>query len=92
MSRGVNEAPIPYDGRLLRCVRREQERAEHAKVLERVTREVGGDVAVERKTRQSWRAPADERDLRGIPAIGRVAGAIAGTVPDRALMAKQPRE
>ena len=34
----------------------------------------------------------DPVDLRGLPAIGRgVAGAVRGTQPERALIAKQPR-
>jgi hypothetical protein len=34
----------------------------------------------------------DPVDLRGVPAIGRgVAGAVRGTQPERALIAKQPR-
>ena len=41
----------------------------NAQLLERVAREVGGDVAVERAGRvYAWTA-ADERTLRGIPAI-----------------------
>ncbi len=54
-------------------------RREHARKLERVVREAGGDL---RDDRPSSHTAADGTSLRGIPAIGRgVAGVIAGTNP-----------
>jgi hypothetical protein len=56
--------------------------------LERIVREVGGDVAELKTTHTA----VDRLALRGLPAIGRaVVGAIRGTSPHGALMAKQPR-
>ncbi len=67
-----------------------QQRVEHARKLAKICRETDGNVADE-KVR--YRAPADGRTLRGLPAIGRsVAGAISGTNPESALMSKQPDE
>jgi hypothetical protein len=78
--RGVNYDPIPSDRRLLRAVRRAQEHAAHAKILEQITRETGGNVAEERKRFAS--TAADSATLRGLPAIGRgVSGAVRGTIP-----------
>jgi hypothetical protein len=81
--RGINEAPIPADGRLLRHVRLHQEHVAHLKLLVEIAEEVGGDVREEQeKHRAAYRPAADGRDLRGIPAIGRgVSGAIRGTRP-----------
>ncbi len=53
-------------------------RLEHARKLERIVREAGGDLRDERHHPTA----ADGASLRGIPAIGRgVAGVIAGTNP-----------
>jgi hypothetical protein len=53
-------------------------RADHARKLERVVRESGGNM---RELKLAHTA-ADGRTLRGIPAIGRgVSGCIAGTNP-----------
>lgn len=55
----------------------------NAKVLEKIARETGGDVAEERKVLHAP-TPADSLALRGIPAIGRsVAGVITGTQPEQ---------
>jgi len=68
---------------LPRFLETEVTRVEHARQLERVAREVGGDV---RATRPAHTA-ADTRTLRGIPAVGRgVAGVIAGTQPEAVLV------
>jgi hypothetical protein len=79
----MNEQPIPYESRLLRGHRRYLERAAHARILAELVAETGGNVEEERaKRRATYRPPADERDLRGLPAIGRgVRGAVAGSVP-----------
>ena len=56
---------------------------ENAKLLERIARETGGDVAAERKVLHAP-TPSDSLTLRGIPAIGRsVAGVITGTQPEQ---------
>jgi hypothetical protein len=75
----VNVSPIPYEGRLLRVVRRAQEHAAYAAIVEQLAREVDGDVSEERKR---LHAPSP-MDLRGIPAIGPgwSGGAIAGSRP-----------
>lgn len=80
MHRGL--APIPYEGRLIRQVRRAQEHAAHAALLERIAREVDGNVTEERQ-RLHAATPVDGRALRGIPAVGPgwSGGAIFGTVP-----------
>jgi hypothetical protein len=86
---GVNVQAIPYEGRLLRCVRREQEHIAHAAILEQIARETGGNVEEERELQQAHTA-ADTRTLRGIPAIGRtVAGVICGTQPEQAVIARE---
>jgi hypothetical protein len=79
----MNTAAIPYEGRLLRCVRRAQEHAAHAKILEQLARETGGDVAEERRRVRGQHTPADGISLRGIPALGPgwAGGAIRGTRP-----------
>jgi hypothetical protein len=86
---GVNAAPIPYDGRNLLCVRRYQERIEHARLLERIAREAGGNVAAEKAEHRM-----SPMDLRGIPCVGPASGggAIRGSRPEAALLAKQPRD
>ena len=59
--------------------------AKHQRML---ARETGGASTASGKV--TW--VQDPVDLRGLPAIGRgVAGAVRGTQPDRALIAKQPR-
>ncbi len=64
---------------LPRFLETHQTRREHARKLERVVREAGGDL---RDQRPSTHTAADGRSLRGIPAIGRgVAGCIPGTNP-----------
>jgi hypothetical protein len=83
-----NDRPVAQ--LLPRFLEDERERREHAKVLEQIARETGGDVAQERKRHQV--DPADSRTLRGLPAIGRsVQGCIRYTQPEQALIAKQPR-
>ena len=64
---GVNTAPIPYDHRLVRGLRRLEERIAQAKALERVARESGGNVKQELRSRHT---AADGITLRGIPAVG----------------------
>lgn len=52
---------------------------EHARKLERVIRESGGDT---RELKKTAHTAADSITLRGIPAVGRgVAGVIPGTNP-----------
>ena len=63
---------------LPRFLEQHDERADHARKLERTI----VDLGVSLKERKHYHDPADTRTLRGIPAIGRgVAGAIAGTSP-----------
>ena len=96
MSRGVNVEAIPAEGRLLRCVRRQQEHAAHARILEQIARETGGSVEEERKIRLAHTA-VDGLALRGIPAVGPgwAGGAIRGTRPgdgrDRTTFPVSPR-
>jgi hypothetical protein len=45
---GINNSAIPYDGRNLLCVRRHQERQQHAQLLEQIAREENGNVADEK--------------------------------------------
>lgn len=53
----------------------------NAAMLERLARETGGDVAVERAGPAT---PADTETLRGIPAVGRgIAGVIRGSQPEQ---------
>jgi hypothetical protein len=87
--RGLNEQPIPYEGRLLRCVRRAQEHAAHVAIIEQLARETGGNVQ-EAKVRHT---AVDAIAARGVPLVGPgcAGGAIFGTRPESALMAKQPR-
>lgn len=71
---------IPAEGRLHRHVRNAQLDAHNARVLARIAVETGGNVAAERKAVLS--RLGDERQLRGIPAVGHgVAGAIHGSAP-----------
>lgn len=77
----MNRDPIPYDGRINRHLRRAQENARTAKLVARIARDTGGDLAQERKKLHAW-TPSDSITLRGIPAVGRsVAGAIRHTRP-----------
>ena len=56
-----------------------QSRLEHARKLEKVVRDAGGDLRDERPTAHT---AVDGVALRGIPAIGRgVSGVIPGTAP-----------
>ena len=72
-------APIPSDGRLLRTVRRAAEHARNAAIIAKLSPDT--DQHFTRPTRTT--DAADERTLRGIPAIGRgVAGVSPGTRPD----------
>lgn len=81
-STGVNFMPIPAEGRLSRVVRRQQENVAHAELLERIAREVGGNVAEEQAKHRGTYTAVDGIALRGIPAIGRgCSGAIRGTRP-----------
>lgn len=64
--------------------------AAQARALALVLLEVDDDVPTERKHRGS--NGADYANLRGLPAIGRnVSGAVPGTDPLRALLAKEER-
>ena len=64
--------------------------AEQARILALVPLELDDDVPTGREYRAS--SGSDRANLRGLPAIGRgVSGAIAGTSPEQALMAKQSR-
>jgi hypothetical protein len=66
-------APLP------RFLETHATRVEHARKLERIIRESGGDT---RQLRKTTHTAADGITLRGIPAIGRgVAGVIPGTNP-----------
>lgn len=57
-------------------------RQAHARHLERVVREAGGDMR-EVKMRHT---AADSRSLRGIPCVGKsIAGVVAGTQPGVAI-------
>lgn len=63
------------------AVRNAQLDRHNARLLAQVALETGGHVAEEREQRVLSRL-GDERQLRGIPAIGRgVAGAIPGSAP-----------
>jgi hypothetical protein len=56
------------------------ERAAHAKALEQIVREAGGNIIEEK--RKHAPSAADAHALRGLPAIGPgVAGVIKGTSP-----------
>jgi hypothetical protein len=71
--------PIPTDGRLLRVVRRAADHARNAKLIAKLAPDT--EAKFNRPRRQA--DAADERTLRGIPAIGRgVAGVSPGTRPD----------
>lgn len=71
--------PIPSDGRLLRTIRRALEHQRNAKLIAKLSPDT--DTTFERPRRAT--DAADERTLRGIPAIGRgVAGVSPGTRPD----------
>lgn len=84
MGRSSWEEPIGQ-ARLNRMLRNAELDARNARALARVALETGGNVAAERQLRVLSRL-GDERQLRGIPAIGRgVAGAINGSVPGRDL-------
>jgi hypothetical protein len=62
-------------------------RVEHARKLEKIVRESGGNVEDERAR---YRHAPSPMDLRGIPAVGRhVGGAIFGTQPEGALIARE---
>jgi hypothetical protein len=43
------------------------------------------------ETKSWYQRPVDPRGLRGVPVVGVLSGAIAGTQPDRALLAKERR-
>jgi hypothetical protein len=67
---------------------------EHAKLIAKLCIETGGNIAEERgRRRMMQHTAADERSLRGIPAIGArgAPSAIAGTDPLRSLLAKESR-
>lgn len=65
---------------LPRFLETHQTRIDHARKLERVVREAGGNTTELHKTAHT---AADSITLRGIPAVGRgVAGVIRGTNPD----------
>jgi hypothetical protein len=70
-----------------------REHVRNARLLERLARETGGDIEQEREKARQRRyggAPADERSLRGIPAVGRSTGSVMpGTQPEAALMARE---
>jgi hypothetical protein len=54
-------------------------RADHARKLEAVVRESGGNMQVLKMAHTA----ADSRSLRGVPCVGRsIAGVIAGTQPE----------
>lgn len=61
---------------------------ENAKLLEKIARESGGDVAKERSAGFAHTA-ADALTLRGIPAVGRsVSGVILGSQPEQACVVR----
>jgi hypothetical protein len=63
---------------------------EHARILEQLARETGRNVAEERARLRASRTPADQRTLRGLPAVGRgIVSVIAGAQPEAALIAKE---
>lgn len=71
--------------RLNRALRNAELDAHNVRVLARIALETGGDVRVERQAKVLSRL-GDERQLRGIPAIGRgVTGAIPGSSPGHSL-------
>ena len=77
-----------------RCRSRYPDRREllerQRQVLDRILTEVG--LGEETDTVAGATAPLDHRRLRGIPRVGRgVSGAIGGTDPMRALLAKERR-
>lgn len=73
-------APIPYEGRLSRAIRRQHEDAQTARVLQQIARET--DVAIGRPASSRFEFP-DPADLRGIPVVGRnIAGVIRGSRPE----------
>lgn len=75
---------------LPRAFRRQLE-AEDAEKLERILAKVG--ERLEAATAAGATAPGDGRRLRGIPVVGRstAGGAIEGTDPVKALLAKESR-
>jgi hypothetical protein len=86
----VNAAPIPYAGRLLRCVRRQLEHAEHARILAQLAGETNGDVEAVRKSRHT---AVDAIAARGVPLVGPgcAGGVIRGTQPEQAVVANLSR-
>jgi hypothetical protein len=64
---------------------------EHARKLEKVIREVGGDANVAEERKRFAPSAVDAMRMRGIPCVGpgSAGGVIVGTQPERALLAKQ---
>lgn len=77
---------------LPRFLEKHAEREQHARILAKVAAETGRNVEEER--RRHAHTAVDGIALRGIPAVGPgwAGGAIAGSRPEPALIAKQPRE
>lgn len=64
-------------------IERFRRRVANARKLEQAARSSGGNLR-EQRLDLDYEQAADERNLRGIPAIGRgVAGVIRGTDPER---------
>ena len=71
--------------RMLARIERHRLAQEHAQLVDQALQHTGGPAGARS-------APADERRLRGIPAIGRgVAGHIPGTQPEQAAMRRPQR-
>lgn len=80
----MNSVPIPYESRLIRTVRRNQERREMLEQAQRVAKELGVDVPTVLAAQKQ--VQASPGDLRGIPVIGRgVGGAIRHSRPEDAI-------
>lgn len=84
----MRESAVVPSFPLPRFLETEIDRREHARKLERVVRESGGNVG-ELKTAHT---AADARSLRGVPCVAKsVPGVVLGTQPELATVAKLSR-
>jgi len=74
--------------------RRHAEHREHAKLLEQLARETGGDIEEERAKCRAPVDPVDAIGLRGIPVVGRAGagGHIRGTDPLGEVLRREGRQ